>query len=321
MTSGCPWHTPNNPSKYPFRLTYTGLHAFDNILCTLGTLFEQNFTPRLSPFFNYFTASGFVINLFPAVEGYRRGNHSLLTHTLILRVLNKTTSVAVAMPIWFLILILTKCAAPTLTTAPRGLSRADAEKLIAGFAIGNIIPTILMSVTKSPRAIALWQFYPLWIHLTERAITALRPSPPDHESGFGTLRSLWGGTFLIAALSHIYNVWPKVLGGKPGALKEFMIPSFHALPPDTTSFADGVYDFMKWDFVLGFAAATLVTVWFYRTRRELVNIIAWNAVAVPLVGPSAAVIGVIYWREAQLAEKDSYSGKNRATTGYGTMQY
>jgi hypothetical protein len=62
----------------------------------------------------------------------------------------------------------------------------------------------------------------------------------------------------------------------------------------------GVHHLLKWDFAVAFASSILVTLWFARSRRQLILLAAWSTFATPAFGPGAATMGVFLWREASL---------------------
>ncbi|KAJ7575405.1 hypothetical protein C8J56DRAFT_871468 [Mycena floridula] len=281
MSASCPWSPPENPGDYPYRLKYTGILPFDTVVCMLCSFFQYNVNTKISPFFIYFSACGLVLNLIPALEARRRGGSPHISHTIILGIMTKLSPVAVVLPLYWLLMILT--GAPKARDS--GLSRNDVESVLFSIIVGHILPTIAMFFLDSPHAIAIWHYAPVWIFLAQKAW-----SQKTSEPAIQMLRKTWLMVFVIGAAAHIHYVWPK----DKDSLKAFILPSLY---PDRTTLEEAVYDFMKWDFLFGFASVILASLWFVGDWKKVALAVAWYSVALPLLGPGAAVAAVALWRD------------------------
>lgn len=88
------------------------------------------------------------------------------------------------------------------------------------------------------------------------------------------------------------------------------VPAVGVLDPATMSLTDGVLEFIKWDMILGVGSVILATFWMADSVLRLVGILVWYGVATIVLGPAAAIAGVLLWRERRLngqsqAEKTS----------------
>jgi len=131
--------------------------------------------------------------------------------------------------------------------------------------------------------------------LAEAGHLFIRPSSRFHTSGYWTVQATFAFTFLLSAISHIAIVWP--VRNNLALLKDLYVPPI--LPPDPTTInlPLATHVFLQWDGIFTLGSSLLGTLWFARNAKQVALIALWNVFATVVVGPGAAVSGVLLWRE------------------------
>lgn len=254
-----------------------------------------------------------VITLIPFLEAARdRRSFALRTPTAI-GVLFQLASMGVVMPIYSLLFVITGTAStqPSTTRTPNPpskINQANAEALLFGLVLGYVLPTTLMLFLVRPFVTATWQGFPLLITFAIFVHKLIRPPSRYVQSGHSTIVATLAFTFVLSALLHAVYVWPVLTDSV--ALQTMFVPAVGVLDPATMSLTDGVLEFIKWDMILGVGSVILATFWMADSVLRLVGILVWYGVATIVLGPAAAIAGVLLWRERRLngqsqAEKTS----------------
>ena len=282
----------------PYRLRYVGLDAIDSALCTFVAFFQTAINHQDSlAFATYFIGIGAPLIAVPAVEGWRAGRSRFIAYPVIFGVLFQIMTLGLTMPLYWLIFILAGGArSRSLGPGNASISQAAAEAVVFGIIVGGVIPSVGMLVLNDPHVTAMWQPFPIYISLAQYIHLLFRPSSRYPQSGYQTIRGLYIATFIVCSSVHIATIWP-ILGGDPHALRRVFIPSVTIHP---TTIEHAVHHLLKWDFTIAFASSILITLWLAESNRQLVLLAAWNAFAVPVFGPGAAMMGAFLWREASL---------------------
>ncbi|KAI0256502.1 hypothetical protein BJV78DRAFT_1164867 [Lactifluus subvellereus] len=262
---------PPNPG--PHNMPYTGLGPVDGLLCVLVTFFQSNFdnTDAL-PFSADFLASFATPVALTFIEAARSGCSTLLMFPAILGVLYQIRGAGFTFPLFWLALILSGHA-----RMDRGAARIDqarAEAALFAVAIGFAVPSALLLTMQDPTVTALWQFFPGWMWLAEAGHLFFRPLR-------NTTRQVTGRNNLAL-------------------LKDLYVPPI--LPPDpaTINLQLASHVFLQWDAIFTLGSSLLGTLWFASDTKEVALIALWNVFATVVVGPGAAVSGVLLWREWRL---------------------
>jgi len=290
---------PGLAEATPYRLRYVGLESIDNALCPLVTVFQTAINSQdLLTLITYFIGVGAPLIIVPAVEGLRAGRSRFIAYPIICGLLSQTMTAGVAMPLYWLIFILTGGTKPASHRNPgnTSISQADAEAVVFGIVVGAVIPSAGMLALNDPYVTAIWQFFPIYILVAQCLHLLFRPSSKYSQSGHQTIRGLYIAAFVLSSSIHIATIWPSV--GDLHMVRRVFLPSV-AIPRETIE--NKVQHLLKWDLAVAFISSILVTFWFASTRRQLALLVAWSVFATPVLGPGAAIMGAhLWWQEASI---------------------
>jgi len=196
-------------------------------------------------------------------------------------------------PLFWLALILSGHTRLDRFTARIDQARAKATlfAVLAGYAL----PTALMLILQYPVVTAAWELFPVWMWVAQAAAHLfIRPSSRYNTSGYWTVQATFIFTFISSAISHIAAIWTtKDLA----LLRDLYVPPIVTPDPATTNLQLATHVFFQWDAVFTMGSSLLGTLWFARNTKQVVLIALWNVIASVVVGPGAAVSGVLLWRE------------------------
>ena len=297
-------------SENPYRLPYTAIDALDKVLCNLVTFFQFAIQPdEDEPLPRLFTSYG-LGNLLPlfaviAIEMQRYrlsartagkwiGNPFLSSFSL-LGVIYQNVTIAITFPIYFTMAILFG----STPGRKNMLTKQHVEAIMFGVLMGYLIPAIGMLVLNDPHVTAIWQFFPIIVSMFKHMHLAVkRPREEDVGKAHGAVRMLYLITGIVASSMNVALVWPKLASLDFDSLKLLFVPArLYGYTWATT--AGQTMELLQWDVLFVYIATILWTFWLVAGGwRRGAWVAAWYAVAVPLVGPGAAVAGVAMWREA-----------------------
>ena len=276
-------------------MRYTGLGPVDGILCVLVTFFQTNMASETLPFTADFLASlsSFVALTF--VESARSGRSILLAFPASLGLFYQTQGAGVLSPLFWLALILSGHS--RLSSATARIDQANAEATLFAVLIGYVVPSVLLVTMHDPIVTALWNFFPFCMWLAKTGHLFIRPSSRFHTSGYWTVQATFIFTFISSAISHVSVVWPAM--DNLAFLKSLYIPPIS--PPDAkTSLQLVIHVFLQWDYIFTMGSCLIGTLWLASNVRQAASVAMWNIIATAVVGPGAALSGVLLWREWKL---------------------
>ena len=273
-------------------MRYIGLGPVDNTLCLLVAFFHSCFDPTTFPFSADFMASLSTPVALTFVEAARSGRSTVLAFPPILGFLYQTKGAGVVFPLFWLALILS--GHTRLDRVAARIDHATAEATLFAVLIGFAVPSALMWTLQDSAVTAAWQFFPVWMWVAQAAHLFVRPSSRYPMSGYWTVQSTFIFTFLVSAISHI-----AAIGATQDLelLKDLYVPPIVAPDPATTSLHLATHVFLQWDATFTFVSSLLGTLWFATNVKQATLIALWDVTATVVVGPGAAVSGVLIWRE------------------------
>ncbi|KIY43664.1 hypothetical protein FISHEDRAFT_53597 [Fistulina hepatica ATCC 64428] len=294
-----------NTQNYLIR--YTGIYKCDYAVCVivafwhlaLNHLFTSYFISQLAP-----------LAIIPIVEDYRTTR--TIRSAVALLLLSQITPISVTMPLWWSVFIWHGRTHPAILLKDC-VDPETAQALLFSFIVGYAIPSIGMCTAGDPVVTALWQPYALWVYLAYRAHLLVLPSPEKLDAsakddfkvfptGINTLRILYIGTFIVCSSFHMSSFWPKLHESfttrDMSSLRQLFNPSLSPLVGRSSS--EQAVDFLYWDGIFSFASTALATAWFASTVRQVCVIALWYIVAIPLLGPGAAIMATAVWRDRML---------------------
>ncbi|KAF8431816.1 hypothetical protein L210DRAFT_924027 [Boletus edulis BED1] len=291
---------------HPYRLPYTSITNVDTLLCGMVVFFHALIDTASTAYLAVLFPALSIVALIPFLEAARDRHPFALRMPTAIGVLIQLASAGVIMPLYSLLFVITHTASlrPSTTptpSPPSKINQGNAEALLFGLILGYIVPTILMLSFARPTVTAAWQGFPLLIALVILVHKIIRPPSRLVQSGHPTVIVTLAFSFVLSALLHVVYVWP-VLTDTP-TLQTLFVSLMDVSDPAVMSLADGVLEFIKWDFIFGVGSVVIATFWMADSLFSLAGIIVWYGIANIAVGPAAAIAGVLLWRERRLNGK------------------
>ena len=244
------------------------------------------------------------------VEAARSGRSTLLAFPLIAGLFYQIQSAGLVFPLFWLALILSGHA--RLDHVAARIDRARAEATLFAVLAGYALPTALMLILQDPMVTAAWYLLPAWMWIAQAAYIFVRPSSSSssryNTSGYRAVQTTFIFTFITSAISHISVIWAVK---DVTLLRGLYVPPIVPVDPATTDLKLAVRVTLQWDNVFTLGSSLLGTLWFARNAKQTVLIALWNVVATVVVGPGAAVSGVLLWREWALNGRAREEVKNK----------
>lgn len=290
---------PTHPDfkQGPYMLRYTALPPLDGFLCGLVTVFHAAFDNKAMS--GYYVEGGLmfilpVMMLF--VEAGRMKRPLPLAFPALWGMAMQSFSLAVTMPLWSAVFLLMGGA-----NMRGGSQTAIDSKHAIGIAVsavlGYFVPSTAMLLLNDPYATAVWQFFPIIMSLIQGLTRTIVPNSKNTGLGRSILRYTYLFLFNASFIVHALVIWPAALGHSAQFLK--------AITPDATlglsaSLPQIVEAFLVRDFLFGTSSTIMCTFWFADNVMEVVWLVFWYLVAIPVFGPGSSIAGVLLWREGRL---------------------
>ncbi|KAI0295517.1 hypothetical protein BC826DRAFT_968421 [Russula brevipes] len=292
LTAQCP------PNEGPYSVRYVGLEPLDRLLCILVTFFQSSFDPTTFPFAADFLASWSAPIALTFVEAARTGRSALLACPACFGLLYQIRGAGFAFPLFWLALVVFSGHARLGRGAAARIDQARAEAALFAVLAGYALPSALMVTLQDPVVTALWQFFPAWMWIAQAGHLFFRPSARYNTSGYWTVQATFIFTCIASAISHIAVLW--AAKDDLALLSHLYVPPVLPLDPATTTLQLAAHVFLQWDAIFTFSSSLLGTLWFASNAKQAALIALWDVIATVIVGPGAAVSGVLLWREWRL---------------------
>lgn len=300
-------HAQCPPNPGPYNMRYTGLGIPDSTLCTLVAFFQSNMDSETFPFSADFMASLSSLVALTFVESVRSGRSTILAFPATMGLFYQTKGAGIVFPLFWLALILSGHA--RISPAAARIDQANAEATLFAVLIGFAVPTALTLTLQDPVVTALWNVFPFWMWLAQRGHLFIRPSSRFHTSGYWTVQATFIFTFLSSAISHVSVVWPAK--DNLVLLRSLYIPPISPPDPAKTSLQLATHVFLQWDYIFTMGSSLIGTLWLASNVRQAASVALWNMIATMVVGPGAAVSGILFWREWKLNEASGEGSKKK----------
>ncbi|KAG1730620.1 hypothetical protein EDB19DRAFT_1377400 [Suillus lakei] len=285
---------PVEGELFQTRIAYTNIPALDFNLCGIVTFYHGLMNPTYRPLLILMCTTLSAIAIIPFAEATREFHSKRLRMPATIGMIFQLCSCAVIMPIYWFAFALT---GGTSRRSDR-INQGNAEALLFALVAGYAIPTVCMVVLEDPVVTAMWQFFPLFMKIAQWAHCKIRPPSHHTGSGYGIVQAMYMLVYVASAYLHVAHVWP--LFNSSVLVQQLIIPPTAPLDPSAISVAEGVAAFLKWDMAFAAGSTILITLWFARSLTGLVMLILWHVSATFIVGPAAAIAGVMMWREATI---------------------
>lgn len=277
-------------------MRYTGLGPIDGFLCILVTFFQTNIASETLPFSADFLTSLSPFVALTFVESARSGRSAILAFPATMGLFYQTQGAGTVFPLFWLAFILS--GHTRLSPATARIDQANAESTLFAVLIGYVVPTVLLLALHDPIVTALWNFFPFVMWLAKISHLFIRPSSRFHTSGYWTVQATFIFTFISSAISHVSVIW--LAKDNLVFLKSLYVPPISPPDPAKTTIELGVHVFLQWDYIFTMVSGLIGTLWLASNVRQAASVVLWNIVATMVVGPGAAMSGVLIWREWKL---------------------
>ena len=281
-----------HPDAGPNSIRYFGVGPIDEILCLFVAFYRTSFDPTLLPF----TAAYWVSLTSPIalslVEAARSGRSTLLAFPAILSLVYHFQGAGFAFSLFWLTFII--LGHTRLDRVAARIDQPRAEAALFAVLAGYVLPYTLMLILQDPFTTAVCQFLPVWLWMARAAYLFIRPSSRYNASGYWAVQATFIYTFIASAMTHIAVIQAV---NDLTLLKDLYLPPIVAPNPATTNVQRVVHETLQWDGIIASGSSLLGTLWFARNAKQVVLITLWNVIATTIVGPGAALSGVLLWRE------------------------
>ena len=206
--------------------------------------------------------------------------------------IGQVQSAASTFPLFWLALILV--GHTRMDPVAARIDQPKAEAALFAVLTGYVLPTALMLILQDPFTTAAWQFLPAYMWMARAAYIYICPSSRYGTSGYWAVQATFIFTFIVSAATHI----PAMLAVKDLTLfRDLYLPPIVAPDPATINLEAVVHETLQWDGIIVYSTNLLGTLWFARNAKQVISIMLWNVIATVIVGPGAALSGVLLWRE------------------------
>ncbi|RBR26328.1 uncharacterized protein FIESC28_00828 [Fusarium coffeatum] len=327
-----PFELPTTFAGEPLVRHYTGHKTVDKILSVLVAVFgvplaSQNKAVTLQ--FLAFTPVLFSTVLDWTLESYRGGSKGLLSSfPSVFGIGYQLKGIGRIAPLYHLISTCETIIGGTImTVAGRSIDKAAIMSAVTGIGLGYILPTALMSWPFNNKATwqqfaALWQPFPVWVGLITAGTTAIlrkreapvqidskKPAAEQKREMRSLLRKVYIAGAAGAALIHFWSLYRIVtsrdlsISSVFGTFKSLLYGGY------SSGTENKIFNFLQRDMFLNVASVLAHSLYRtldlrckgYITNKEAVTASLATMVAQPIVGPAAAHIGFLGWREEMFA--------------------
>uniref|UniRef100_A0A4E9E3Q1 FAD-binding domain-containing protein n=1 Tax=Gibberella zeae TaxID=5518 RepID=A0A4E9E3Q1_GIBZA len=333
-----PLQTPTTFMGEALVTNYTGVATLDQILAALGAAFgvfiqPENRSARLQ--WIAFTPLLFSTALDWTLESYRAGSRGLPTSfPSVFGAMYQLKGIGRIAPLYHLLSVCEQTVIDSISMVTgRAIDVEVVKASIPGLALGVVVPTALMiwpweNKVTWQQMVALWQPFPVYVGLITAGVSTVlrkvKSSSATHSSSNATkesgnltkkkdpvrslLRYIYAGGAATATAIHLwslYKIWsdPELsVSGVFGTIA-YLVSGKSSSDPNIR-----ITEFLQRDLFLNGASVLVHSLYRtlclrrvgYITNRETVVASLAVLIAQPIVGPAAAHIGFLGWREDML---------------------
>ena len=281
-----------SPSQRP----YTHLVPLDAFLCNLVEFFKIGLLPANQAYTVHFCAGIAPTALVILIEG-TRSDRSRAVIPLVVGLLYKTISNAVAGPLFWLVAVLTM-AGGKKGRAP--LTHAEAESAFIAISIGYMLPTLAFIASHDEYVIAYWQFFPLFMFILQQLWLQIRPATVG--PAYHTTRMALITTLIMSASVHISFVITHSSSSPVTGFIQWW-PSFFIPHPEDTTVESAVYHLLQWDAIVWYASSILGLVFLADSISDAMTMLWLAPIGSIVLSPGGYVALLAIFRERRLTER------------------
>lgn len=287
------------------------------------------FTPSIGDFdpISRLQMLGFMNDLAPVhmiwiIESLRRGN--LLTGASISTLfacVYQLHGIGILAPLYYFLHYVTCPQERYLAADNRMVPIADAKVLLPNVALGYVVPTVGMffasSLDARQKINAVWQFFPIWTVVLQRALKPLVKDTTrddrkwDTEADMPYLRAAYLSTGVFAGLTYTYLRFASPISVKQVMLGEIFSSNIGTgfLDLKVTGFLQGLRKFLRFDHTISMTAGLGwqgLHLWELKKNNKITAKEAFGAMGAvaaisAVFGPGAGMAAGWWWREEKMA--------------------
>ncbi|KAG8686061.1 hypothetical protein FRC09_014366 [Ceratobasidium sp. 395] len=281
---------------------YTGYAGLDATLSMLVNFFLSSFENGRFAMMPEFIASVGPAIVVPTIEMRRSGYRAPVVSAFMLALgylYQSCGGAGLILPLWWAAFLLLSGGETAL------LRPAYARATLVGYFLGYVAPSMAMTVYQTPGAIAIWQFFPAHVLLTQ-ALALIIQFPlagKDFGSSHKALQTIHTFNFAWSAVTHAYTLFQASTSASPlDSLMDSYVPSYSSAP---VRFVEAVSQaFCKWDHVYITATTLFVGLWYLRGAHQRLLAFGSFVLGSLLFGTGAGLSGVWMYREKQLEKSE-----------------
>ncbi|KAG8993381.1 hypothetical protein FRB93_001994 [Tulasnella sp. JGI-2019a] len=294
----------------PIKWSNTGNEPLDAFFDIILTFFTYTVTPGTSVrAFGYsFWTSISVFVAIMELEAVRTGASSWMQRTAFWAILYEGVGGGVIIPLYALAFL---SQYPTPSSRGSAIPATAADGVVFGLLFGYAPSVIAMYAISSPRALAVFQFFPLYVSALRYIYTSVlgrshRQQPltkTETIKGYTvTLRTL-AVVGIVSAYFHIqYILLPIISHSTPLThFKHLYVPSITSPSPATTTAITAVHHILQWDNILILGSMFLAGIWDFDLATKF-KVILWSFGVGVALGPGAALAGVWAYRQSVIRD-------------------
>ncbi|KDQ13144.1 hypothetical protein BOTBODRAFT_33755 [Botryobasidium botryosum FD-172 SS1] len=309
--------SPASTVPTPFRIAYTGLRRLDARLCHLVSVFDGALsTPAAYRYTLNWLTSFLVPAVIPLLEASKCDVPWAMAFPAVFGMAYQFNSAGACFPVyWILHFAFTYVnfgRRKGTRVSGGGLSQSGVESILFGFIAGYVFPTVeLFRRPGSPRVIAAWQFFPVYVSLAQFAYSSVRArwgnARLDQErSGYTLAQTMLFMGFILSAASHVSTLASALYSPRDSiasTLAYLYVPQLQPTLPPNVTITMGSLHLLRWDGVFVWLPTMMAGVLSLEDTQSFWISVLLLPYATLLFGPGAAVAGLWMWREKVLEDR------------------
>ncbi|KAH7103468.1 hypothetical protein BKA62DRAFT_696997 [Auriculariales sp. MPI-PUGE-AT-0066] len=295
-------------AENPYRISYSAWPKINGLLCVLNTFFATILAQPVGKAVaeHFLLGVGPLLVLVPTLESSRWYGFPyalLLSVPNVSSLLSQVLGAGFVLPVYFLVFVL--AVQPTSKTRP--VQPMDAERALVQLVLGYLIPSRNILVGQSPRALAIFQIFPvvcIGVGATYNLVRKTFPPQAGEASARASFRNVSIAYAICAATSawaHFRVLLPHLRAGSV-ALSTLLVPQhsrpFRGPTDVAPTLAAAVIDFLKWDYLLCVGSLAFASLFVMEEFIDVVALLGLTAAA----GPGAGLAAVYYLREKRIVD-------------------
>lgn len=323
--------------RTPLKTYYTGFRPLDSYFANLQFSIiptVDGSSPALSILGWHWMGLLLAVFTVMLVEGLRSCRARDLVFFVMWGLAIQYAGYFLIMPLYCYMHLLSRSASSYANLVP---TRAAIQAVPVSVLIGLVLPSVAMCLPNRCHigqsrqvAVAIWQNFPAWMALVHTITMACSGSESRLQKNQPTMRAaelnnnrlavrqVYKAVATVSAFIHISGLIPIVLttigwpGTWPRLQDSLLLPRTFFLPPGWANvtqisvMADGAFNFLRYDYYLGTAAALVWVAilegpsWFQGSTKSTCELVLWDIICTFLMGPGFTIVSLMDRRESRV---------------------